>query len=249
MPYDRHGKFYKALTSARRRRFMGTTGRKKVPRSRIYRQPNQRIGGFVGKEMKFVDYEVLNEPFLNTWTPMDPPQDTISGVTQGFQPTERIGRLYTIWSVHIRAHIQIFGQEQQPAPFPDLRGKLMCIIDSQSNNQQFLAVDVMDGKFIDDMLSFRNLGFVKRFRVIWDKQWLIRRNTQTNEGVSNLFATPFTSTGIWSFNKRFPRGLKVLCNLSGDGIGSIITNSIHIMGIANDPLALLTYQSRVRFTG
>ncbi len=97
----------------------------------------------------------------------------------------------------------------------------------------------MLGGLTDDTLSFRNLQFTKRFRVLWDRSWKINRK-QTNEGAINLFATGNETTALMTFNRRFKTPISVTCSGTTAVVGSITDNSLHIIGVANSTLPLLS---------
>ncbi len=216
-------------------------------RGRTRRATPQMIGNV---EVKFVDVETSNDAFANTWSTMeDATNDSVSGVTQGIGESQRIGRKYTIESIHIHALAHIAASESITNPQSAFRGRICLVQDTQTNGVQLTATDVMDGGQTNDFLAFRNLQFTKRFRVIWDKSFVITPVGQTNEGAVNLFANGTYTTGIMKFNKAYPKGIPVLCDGTDATISSITDNSFHVIGVANSTAVLLDYQVRVRYTG
>ncbi len=235
-------------------RFRTRGGRRKRPTRR--RTPmkkrqfnNNRIGGFMGLEMKFADIESSGDAFAVTWATMeDATNDSVSGVAQGDGESNRDGRKYLIHSIHIRARIHVSAIESSNPTLPDLIGRFCLVWDTQTNGAQLTATDVMDGGANDDRLSFRNLQHTKRFRILWDRSFKINR-TMVNEGAVNLFASNAQTSAIMTFNRRFKKPIPVICSGTTAVIASISDNSLHMIGVANDTTALLSYNVRLRFTG
>ncbi len=209
---------------------------------------NKRTGGFVDIENKFGDFELNASAFATTWAAMNPATaDSISPVAQGDGESNRDGRVYHINSIHIRGQVDINVSESQTAPIEDIYVRVLMIHDTQTNAAELTATDVMDGGQTNDWFSFRNLQNTTRFRVIAKFTRTIRPRSM-NEGAVNLFAMgkqliPF------AMNHRFKSPMKVICSGTTAVIGSIRDNSLHIIGVASNTAARLSYQSRVRFTG
>ncbi len=220
-----------------------------VPRAIVLRQP-EAYGGYGNIEIKFADIETSNDAFATTWTTMeDATNDSVSGVAQGIGESQRIGRKYTINSIHIRAIAHVAATESVVNPQSAFRGRICLVWDTQSNGTQLTATDVMDGGLTNDFLAFRNLQFTKRFRVLWDRSFVITPTGQTNEGAINLFANGSYTTNTMNFNKRFPKGVPVLTDAITAVMASITDNSFHVIGVANSTAVLLDYQVRIRYTG
>ncbi len=201
-------------------------------------------------ELKFADIETDSDNFAVTWATMeDATNDSIAGVAQGDGESQRDGRTYFIHSIHIRCNVEVPSSEAQATPLSDQRGRFCLVWDTQTNGTQLTATDVMDGGGTDDIHSFRNLQHSKRFRVLWDKTWVIRRNGQSNEGGIDSFAAPFATTNSMVYHKRFKTPVKVICQLTTAVIAAISDNSFHIIGVADSTTARLSMQVRIRFTG
>jgi len=199
--------------------------------------------------MKFADFQTTSDAFATTWAAMDPAISSISGVAQGDGESERDGRIFMIHSIMIRCHVAATTLEAQATPFEDLRGRICLVLDTQTNGAQLTATDVMDGGQTDDTQAFRNLQHTKRFRILWDKKWHLRRIGQTNEGAVDSFAAPTSTTPQYVYYKRFKKPIKVICTGTTTAITAISDNSLHIIGVANSVLALHNMQVRIRFTG
>ncbi len=212
---------------------------------------NFRTGGFSGIELKFADIETSNDAFAVTWSTMeDSTNDSVSGVAQGDTESSRDGRVYHIHSVHIRANAHVQAIEDAPAPLVALKGRICLILDTQTNGAQLTATDVMDGGQTNDILAFRNLQFTKRFKVLWDRDFLVQRTDQTTSGAINTFNSGFMVTPTMKYNKKFSPPIKVICSTGTTGVISLINdNSLHIIGVGNATALQLDYQCRIRFTG
>ncbi len=236
----------------KRKQFRRKPGPKSmVRRPRRFRRQNVRTGGFMGIEKKFADNETNNDAFSSTWATMeDATNSQISGVAQGNGESQRIGRKITILSIHIRMRVHVAASESVAAPLPDLFGRVVIVLDKQTNAAQLTATDVMDAGQTDDVLAYRNLQQTERFQVLWDKKWFLPAK-QSNEGAVNLFAQGAQSTPMMFFNKTFPNGgIRVTYNGTATGVVAAVTdNSIHCIGIANLASALLNMQIRIRYTG
>ncbi len=201
-------------------------------------------------ELKFADIETDSDAFATSWATMeDGTNQSISGVAQGDGESQRDGRTYFIHSIHIRCNVESPSQESQVTPLSNLRGRFCLVLDTQTNGAQLTATDVMDGGGTDDVLAFRNLQHSKRFRVLWDKSWILKREGQTNEGAIDLFAAPFATTNVFQFHKDFKTPVKVICQATTAVIAAISDNSFHIIGVSDSTVARLNMQVRIRFTG
>ncbi len=207
------------------------------------------MNGGYAPEIKFANFETVNDAFAVTWQRMQNGTiNCISGVAQGDGDSQRIGRKLTLISIHIRMRISIAQLESAANPLSDLFGRVCLVWDTQSNNAVPTATDVMDGSQTDDTLAFRNLTDSKRFRVLWDKSWVLHRR-QVNEGAINLFASGSESTNIIKYNRKFKKPIQVICSGTGNTIADISDNSLHIIGVANNTESLLSYQIRLRYGG
>ncbi len=219
----------------------GKFGKYRV-RPRRRRQLNLRTGGFLGIENKFVDFQTDSDAFALTWARMeDATFDSVSGIVQGNGESQRIGRKVTLTSIHIKYRVFANAVESQTAPQPDLVGRLVLVLDTQTNAAALTATDVMDNGQTDDLLSFRNLANTKRFRVLWDNKWKLNiGDAQFGEGAANLFAHGAVVSRVMSYNLRFKKPITVLYNATAtDGtISTVVDNSLHIIGISNSTNAL-----------
>ncbi len=220
------------------------------PRKRFKRRRPRRTWVGPHPELKFADIETDSDAFAVTWSTMeDATNDSIAGVAQGDGESQRDGRTYFIHSIHIRCNIEAASQESQVTPLSNLRGRICLVWDTQTNGTQLTATDVMDGGGTDDILAFRNLQHSKRFRILWDKSWVLKREGQTNEGAIDLFAAPYATTPTFQYHRRFKKPIKVICQATTAVIAAISDNSFHIIGVSDSTVARMNMQVRIRFTG
>ncbi len=203
-------------------------------------------------ELKFNDEEVDNKNFSTSWITMMPADNTISGVAIGDLGNERDGRCYYIHSIHLRMFATAPFEIDSNAPLNDLIGRVMVVLDTQANGTTVVPTDIMNGAFIEDFLAFRNLNNSKRFRVLWDKTFVLRRDGQTatiDSGDFLKFHAPAPVTQVYHFNRRFKKPIKVVTLDATGNIGAISDNAIVVIGTANTTNMQLQYHSRMRFTG
>ncbi len=204
-----------------------------------------------GGENKFVDYNVADKAFTTGWTGGEMDNATalaLSAVAQGDTGSSRDGRVYYINSIHVRGFIHLPAAESQTGPQPDVLARLALVWDTQTNNGQLNAEDVyVTVGAGEDVNSFRNLKFSKRFIVLKDKEMRVYRN-QTNEGAANLFAANVVQIPF-NFNKKFSKPIKVRASTTAATVAAITDNSLHLIGTSTSTALLLTYESRCRFSG
>ena len=223
--------------------------RMRVVRRRAAPRLNARTGGFLGIEVKFADFESVDDAFATTWATMEPAAsvESISAVAQGDGESQRDGRVYHIKSLHVQGRFHMDVAEAAAAPQPDLVARICVVWDTQTNGAQLTATNVMDGGASDDWDAFRNLQFSKRFRVLFDRKVIIKPSL-LNEGGVNAFAAGSPNV-LFKFNHTFRTPMKVICSGTTGVIASVTDNSLHVIGVANSTQALLSYQARVRFVG
>ncbi len=214
---------------------------------------NVRTAGFTNIENKFKDFALNGTAITQTWAGGeldDPTAMALSAVQQGDGESQRDGRVFTINSVHLSGNIAQTSLESQTVPISDSIVRLALVWDTQSNNAQLNAEDVMLPIGTNrDIHSFRNLQFSKRFIVLKDMKIRVpAAQTSTNEGAVNLFANPVVLVNF-KMNKSFKKGIKVRCNATTAVVTSVTDNSLHLIGCSNASTNTITYTSRVRFTG
>ncbi len=199
------------------------------------------------EEKKFNDTELTSTALTTSWTTKEnATMDCISAVAQGTTESTHLGRVYYIHSMHLKGEVVAAVNESQTAPLDDIHIRVAIVLDTQTNKTQMVATDAMDAGQSNDLLAFRNLHGVQRFKYFMDKTFIVVR-PNTNEGASNLFANhnvirPFT------WNKRFKTPIKVVTSATTAVVGSIVDNSFHVIAIADRTGSFINYQVRIRYT-
>lgn len=207
-----------------------------------------RISGLLGIENKFIDYNFASAPLTSGWEVYDPVVNSLSGVVQDDGPEGRDGRMYTIGSIHIKGKFFFPPVIDSGAPTDDGIARLCLVLDTQTNGVKMTATDCMKINVGSEIFSFRNLENTKRFKVLWDKKFVIPAKNM-NEGAPLKFAAGGTLR-CFSINHRFKKGLVVRCAGTTAGVGNIKDNSLHIIAVTNQTDQIdLDYEVRTRFKG
>ncbi len=220
----------------------------------VFARQNIRIGGFTGMENKFLDTELILTAITTAWTPLNPTgtgaTDTLSVPAQGNGESQRIGRVYTINSVMVKGQIVHAGVEGAAAPIPDVRTRIIVYWDKQTNSSEATATEIMDAGGQDDLVAFRNLQNTHRFRVLWDKSFLLRFNNQTNEGAVDKYAAGLIRVPFKMFHT-FKGGLKVQTDGTTANVTSCTDNNLGVAAIsdAGTSQVQMSYGARIRFSG
>lgn len=213
------------------------------------RRLNVRIGGFLGIEKKFVDYE-YDAAVVQTVasSEADPATALCLNVTaQGDGPSEHDGRSQRALSVEIKGQVT-WSATDAATPSEPGYVRILVVHDRQTNGAQFNAEDVLDDPTDADLdtLAMRNVEFEKRFRIL--KDIIVKK---PNNGSFVWDGTSAPSEAAYA-------PFKIFCKLNGmvtnytsttAAIANIKDNSIHVMAIGEGGAAVLRYISRVRFYG
>lgn len=245
----------------RKRRNLGIRKVVSARRSRMTSAPgfdfsNQRTGGYLGLEKKFLDLFVANgtisAPTDASGGEHDPgTQSCLNGITQGTSESNRIGRNVTIKSVQVSG--QVVCPIQSSATTGDEAGvvKLYLVLDTQTNGAQLNSEDVFKNISGDARLAaspFRNLEFSKRFTILKKKKVTLRMPPITGATTAieqQGFQIPF------EMYHNFGDGMVVNYTGTGNTIAAITDNSLHIIAYTSSTGLgpKLYYNSRLRFTG
>ncbi len=243
----------KRRTDFRARGHQATTATLQAARGIVARAANQRTGGFVDIENKFLDSELTSTALAATWTSLNPSgtgcTDSISVPAQGDGESERDGRVFYINSVHVNGFFQIPAAESAVAPPRVTFVRVILYWDTQTNAAEATATDIMDGGGSVDVLGFRNLQNSKRFIVLKDKLMKITPMS-TNEGAVNLFATGVQQIHF-KFNKKFAKPIKVRTSGTTANVNVCTDNNLGIAALCDvtTQAPTIQYQARVRFSG
>jgi len=222
-----------------------------------------RTGGFLGKELKFVDYEVTQDAIQRTvaGSEVDPASSVLclNATAQGDTESNRDGRRQFTHSIVIKG---ILTWNYKPSggsgiAFADMGDvKVALVLDTQTNGAQLNAEDVFKDPtsvYLDSVMM-RNLQYTSRFRVL--KIMTLRPPNFGGGGAGNG-TTDGTVEG--SFSKQFScyynfkKPLMTTYTNTTAVIANIADNSLHLIAIASDGGqsdldSTISYISRCRFT-
>ncbi len=216
---------------------------------------NPRTGGFLGIEKKFLDLE-FDDTMVVTMagSESDPPgtgaqtaPGGLSCIAQGDGESQRDGRQAVLKDILIRGVLRRVGGSDKGVPS---FVRLILLQDTQTNGAQFNAEDVyVDPSNADlDALTYRNLQFASRFKILHDQVYSLPVTASAGNGTANDNADTLRNFTI-------SKKLQIKVNYSGTTavIANTTDNSLHLMAIAG-PGALagavsLFYTSRLRFVG
>ncbi len=239
----------------RRRYANGPRGRpykrqRPQPYRRFKPRLNNRIGGFLGIEKKYIDYEydaAISDTVAGSES--DPASSVLAfnAIAQGDGQTQRDGRQVKNLSIHLQGNIifaGVSGLTPKTSPFV----RMLLVQDKQTNGAQFNAEDVLNdpGNLDLEVNAFRNLEYTKRFRVLKD-----------------IYVTRPAEDSVWNGSAAVSGGaivpFEMHCKLpnvatqfSGTTavVTNIIDNSYHLIALGTAGIgATLRYISRVRFVG
>lgn len=229
------------------------------PRVQPPRRPlNARIGGFLGIEKKFIDGTIALTNISTTWTGAEIDPTTLvslTAVAQGDGESQRDGRQYKVQGIQVRGQISFGAVEADALPQGDFPVRIIMVHDKQTNGAALNAEDVMVLSGVgDDVNTFRNLQFVKRFQILREKTLVLKRTNAVNEGAVNSFASGACVQNFkMSYKFKKDNGLQV--NMSGTTgvIGNVTDNSVHMIAVTNisggGDGPRIKYQFRTRFIG
>lgn len=230
---------------------------KAITRQWARRNANMRTGGFATIENKYVDYALSANAITTAWTTGEQDPATtlcLNAVSQGAGQSQRIGLHQDINAIHIKGFLQQAATESITTPPSDVLVRMALVLDTQTNAAQLAAEQVFDPAANNDIDSFRNLEYTKRFRVLKDKLFRIPvASAAQNEGAANLFSNGAVRIPF-KFNYSFKRPLRVRYSdtATPPTVAEITDNSLHLVAVyssAYSEAPTISYDSRVRFTG
>lgn len=214
---------------------------------------NDRIGGFEGTELKFLD--VWNKKDITDTVGLtslhDPTtQLCLNAIPEGNGPSERVGRMARMDSLHIRGIARMSSSEasiRQGTAF-----RVIVFVDHQTNGAAPSMTDLLvqptnptsiwpSGGM--DQLEFTNLEWKKRFSILSDKMLSLNSNT--------AISTVLCGAKVVHFEQMIDlKGLQVTFNGPSGYLSTVTDNSIHIAFVSNETLVIkASYVSRLRFRG
>lgn len=217
-----------------------------------YKRLNVRSGGFVGVEKKFYDTSkaltALTAPSDAAGGEFDPATvDCISAPAQGVSVQQRIGNKIMITEAHVDGVVVVPKQTAQMAADNGCAWVMYMVQDLQSNKATLDSEAVFKNTAGSGTLAaspMRNLQYSSRFRVLAKMEGTIEPFSAVDYS-SNVEQAGVTQKFRLDWKGKMP----VQFDGTDAGIGSVIDNSIHIIGyVSNTDLATsAVYQARVRY--
>lgn len=216
---------------------------------------NIRTGGFMGIELKFIDYglaaSALVAPTDAAGGEKDPATaDSISAIAQGDGESNRDGRQAIVKSAYVTGAITGAVLSDQADLQAGQSYYVALVMDQQTNAAQLNSEDVFTNPGAAAVLAphvLRDLQFTQRFKVL-DHVLLSRPVLAAGtDGASTNSVAGFNVPFKLSWNGEMP------VNHVGTTavIASIADNSLHIIAYASSTAGApaINYNSRVRFVG
>lgn len=234
--------------------------RKAYARARRYTKPkrrtrrrNARTGGFLGAELKFVDFGLAPTAIaqdLSGTARMDPTEGCLNGAAQGDGPSNRDGRKMVVTSITVKGVLTIESWDSAPAQAAQPQTvRVAMILDTQANQDTITPSDVfLTPAFGQITEAHRNLEHLKRYKVLSDRTYVLRPHLESHAISGNHMLQGTVTRFMITKRMRLPITFSGVDNT----IGSITDNAIHILCWKHsDPAvtANLEYATRVRFMG
>lgn len=219
------------------------------------RRRNVSTAGFLGIETKYVDYSysgaVVSDANMASGEADPATVLCLNGCAQGDGETQRDGRDYTIKSLFINGQISAATQANQTQGDDNLPVFIAVVHDTQTNGAQLDSELVFTNPAANAnrcALPFRNMKYLKRFKILWSKTFTIETPSISYDGtnVEQMGARPI------AFKVALPNlGIKVNCKDTGATIADITDNSLHVLAFTGSTnlVPTLQYNSRCRFVG
>lgn len=222
-------------------------------------QKNTRTGGFLDKELKFLDTELDSTntiPASTTGAEFPPTSGCtgcISSPAQGDGPSQRDGKKIILKEVFINGEVhRPAGTGLTSAPV-DLSGFVALVLDTQTNAAQLSSENVYNATTSHASTALRNLEYSKRFKVLA----LERFRLPSPNTVQTAAGTAASPEQHYPFQMYKKLNLPVTFNSGTTAdIANVVDNSLQLIavcdnagGAASGNFSRLLYKTRVRYVG
>lgn len=227
-------------------------------RARTYQALNQRTGGLLGIEKKFLDIQrsglALTAPTGAEGGEINPSAGCtgcLSAPAQGDGPTNRDGNKIVVCEIGLTGAISIGAQAAQTSA-DTLCEVFVCLVqDMQTNGVTLNSEDVWTNPTANAILAanlFRNMSFTSRFKVL--KMKVLKFQMPAIAGIS---ASLEQAGMIKTFKMKWKGSIPVTFTTASTtaDVANVTDNSIHCIAYANN-LSLqpfILYNARTRFYG
>lgn len=187
--------------------------------------------------------------------------ESLNLIKQGTQPSQRIGRKVVVKRLQMRGHVRLQSVVAGITPNRPLRFRLIVYCDKQCNGAAGSAEQILqsrnnsaDASVDKDVTldNYRNMEYIDRYRIIYDKTHTLNPLTLSTADVSGL---RIDSSGVYkTFNFGKNMNLEIIWGtVAASGtIDQIQSNNLGVMCIVDDNTQSedwqLKYQWRLRYT-
>lgn len=216
-----------------------------APPRRGIQSKNLRIGGILGREVKWTDRQASSTAVPQSWNIIGP---ELTGVAQGTARYQRIGRVASPMKLLIQGTVT-FGSE----PIRDWC-KLAIVWDKQVNGTTLNPADVYTN-FLDGP-GLNVVDADNRYNVQRDLEWtqrftVLRDMTITNHigGFGGTLDQSLASPIPFSFYINLPEKYVTNYSDTGSSISDIVDNSLHMIAVCNNTGVTMRFVSRMKYIG
>lgn len=216
---------------------------------------NQRTGGYLGLELKFLDSFKLDGTVAASAGGAGGEQDptlgtSLNNILEGSGEQDRIGRKVTLKSVDVKGVIRSTGLADAIDALTQASFFVAIVMDTQTNGATLNSENVFKNLAGDSHLAAqpqRQIEFLSRFKVLK----VIKMRAPTPYAFSDGTATGSVSGYQIPFEMKVAMNQVVTYREALGGIGDIVDNSLHVIAYASSVAftPMITYGARVRFLG
>jgi len=217
---------------------------------------NSRTGGFVGMELKFIDYGLVSQAILAptdaAGAELDPGTvNCLNAIAQGDGESNRDGRQIVMKQCYVTGIINIPIASDQADLGSGHTFFLALVLDKQTNGAQLNSEDVYTNPGAAALTAanpLRDLQYTSRFQVLDSWQGCVG----AYEGAGTDGASTNSIGGIQiPFKLNWQGECPVNFTNTTANVSTIQDNSLHVVGFASSVSRTPTvcYNSRVRFVG
>jgi len=208
-------------------------------------------------EIKYLDIETNDKIIGQDFDTLEnDPMKCLNGIAVGDEEDERGTHVIVMKSISIRGFVAE-PRADGPTPIPHNLVRLSLVLDTQTNGAQMTGLEPYVDAVTDaqNVNQWRYLEENSRFKVLTNTLLHIKPQNMVVPGdiaaippVLDTFHCPHTYTPFEIHHDFGGEGKRVLYSGTGNHIGDIVDNSIHLIGVALQPSeATISYTSRLRW--
>lgn len=216
---------------------------------------NARTGGFLGLELKFVDYSLsafLVAPGDAAGGEADPATALcLNAIAQGDGENQRDGRQAIVKSCYVAGNINVAAEADETDAHTSRNYYVALVMDTQTNGAQLNSEDVFTnpGAAATQACNvLRDMQYTQRFKVLDSVVLVSPPQYVVQDGAATGSISGYTIPFKLSWNGE----MKVSFSGTTAAISAIQDNTLHIIAYASPNITqapAIIYNSRVRFVG